>query len=504
MKRLLTKQDREDSRKYQFEYLQNNGYQKIEHKNLIIFSNPEKLTIKSFWGSAANHTDYIQFNSIERLQAKINSLISTADSREEWKAKQKEKNKGYKSNQAAAAAAIKAELKTKYPNVKFSVTSESFAGGDSVCITWINGPTSGEVDKITKKYQYGSFNGMEDIYEYTNDRSDIPQSKYVQTSRTLSEQIKELVKCQLLETVNFTPEQLTDYRNNPEGIAYRILYKTHIPEDYKSVKIVSDTDQESSELYKIAFETEQPEPTAQETQQPIDNNKIQIVYYSEKAFAVIGNFSDHYTNLINLGGAYNSRLKCGRGIIFSKKKLEAVKAYFLEATQKNGEQQPEEPKAEETAPPTLHTQPNFETPSTNIFMIEYFKILWHEGFQEPNYTNAIFTTWEEVQTAFLNLWESNEKGQDGGYTKVKCEMKFKDQEVIIDRIDITNKINNGDFNPSQIHILSYLQSIADETEPEPEPTKTEPEIYATLPDIKQAAQQGRPISLFNLSQLVNQ
>ena len=35
------------------------------------------------------------------------------------------------------------------------------------------------------------------------------------------------------------------------------------------------------------------------------------------------------------------------------------------------------------------------------------------------------SAWQEVQKAFYKLWEVNEKGQDGGYTKVKCEIKFK-------------------------------------------------------------------------------
>ena len=29
--------------------------------------------------------------------------------------------------------------------------------------------------------------------------------------------------------------------------------------------------------------------------------------------------------------------------------------------------------------------------------LEYFKILWHEGKQNPNFTDAIFTNWQEVQ-----------------------------------------------------------------------------------------------------------
>jgi hypothetical protein len=32
---------------------------------------------------------------------------------------------------------------------------------------------------MTDKYQYGHFNGMEDIYEYSNNNDAIPQTKYL-------------------------------------------------------------------------------------------------------------------------------------------------------------------------------------------------------------------------------------------------------------------------------------------------------------------------------------
>ena len=93
-----------------------------------------------------------------------------------------------KSTQAKASKAIKAELKSTFPTTKFSVTSESFAGGNSVRISWTDGPQEKDVKSITDKYQYGSFNGMEDIYEYNNKNEDLPQAKYVQVSRHISAQ----------------------------------------------------------------------------------------------------------------------------------------------------------------------------------------------------------------------------------------------------------------------------------------------------------------------------
>ncbi len=87
---------------------------------------------------------------------------------------------------AAAAKMIRTELKALFPSVKFSVKSKSFSGGDAVRVKWENGPTKNEVSEITGKYQAGSFNSMEDIYEYDND-TDLPTVKYITTSRDYTE-----------------------------------------------------------------------------------------------------------------------------------------------------------------------------------------------------------------------------------------------------------------------------------------------------------------------------
>lgn len=97
------------------------------------------------------------------------------------------------STHAAASKAIKAELKKSFPLTKFSVRSDSYAGGNSVHIEWQNGPTSDMVNQIVSKYQYGHFNGMEDIYEHTNRRNDLPQVKYVQVRREVCENTQEQV-----------------------------------------------------------------------------------------------------------------------------------------------------------------------------------------------------------------------------------------------------------------------------------------------------------------------
>ena len=106
------------------------------------------------------------------------------------------------STHADTAKAIRKELKKVFPLTQFFVTSKTFSMGDSVAISWFNGTPSEKVSAIVNKYQYGHLNGMEDIYENTNSRSDIPQVKYVQVRREVSEDIQKKVFEYLKRTHN--------------------------------------------------------------------------------------------------------------------------------------------------------------------------------------------------------------------------------------------------------------------------------------------------------------
>ena len=68
-----------------------------------------------------------------------------------------------------AAKNIRIELKRAFPGVKFSVKTSKFAGGDSIRVGWIDGPTTSQVDAIIGKYTGGHFDGMTDSYNYRTD-----------------------------------------------------------------------------------------------------------------------------------------------------------------------------------------------------------------------------------------------------------------------------------------------------------------------------------------------
>lgn len=82
------------------------------------------------------------------------------------------------SQQAQVAKLIKDYAKTL--GLKCSARSESYSMGDSVrwSVENVDPITFRKLEDYASKYQYGHFNGMEDIYECSNSRDDIPQTKY--------------------------------------------------------------------------------------------------------------------------------------------------------------------------------------------------------------------------------------------------------------------------------------------------------------------------------------
>ena len=86
----------------------------------------------------------------------------------------------YKSEVVRCAAEIRKILKEK--NIKASVRSKQYSMGNNVDVE-IKEIIDPEVYKTLKeelaKYKYGHFDGMYDIYENSNLREDIPQTKFL-------------------------------------------------------------------------------------------------------------------------------------------------------------------------------------------------------------------------------------------------------------------------------------------------------------------------------------
>lgn len=127
----------------------------------------------------------------------------------------------YTSPHAAAAKCIRQDLKRHFPNTKFRVTTKSYSGGDHVRIRWTDGPTDRQVSALVSRYEYGHFDGMDDMYHYSNRRDDIPQTKYLFTERRHSVAEIERVVSEVNKTYgyNLTVAYSTDWETD-EPTAY--------------------------------------------------------------------------------------------------------------------------------------------------------------------------------------------------------------------------------------------------------------------------------------------
>lgn len=64
------------------------------------------------------------------------------------------------------AKLIRLALKKAFPSTTFSVRSNSYSGGSSVYVSWMDGPTSKAVDAIVGNFETKGFDGMIDMAHY--------------------------------------------------------------------------------------------------------------------------------------------------------------------------------------------------------------------------------------------------------------------------------------------------------------------------------------------------
>lgn len=211
---------------------------------------------------------------------------------------------------------IRKELKVKFPRTKFSVRYSSFSGGEDYTISWTDGPTEEEVSDITDKYQDHHSDYSGDYWDYTPSVFNklFGGVKYVSTNRTISEEAKALVK---EEYKDLTRDNMYDYNfkeQDEKAIETARLFTATVEDVIYAI------------CYHRSFEikaTPSIEPVTK-----VEGTDVEIIDYSEKAFAVVGNTKEIKDNLKRLGGRFNAKLSCGAGWIFSKTKLDEVKEFL--------------------------------------------------------------------------------------------------------------------------------------------------------------------------------
>ena len=185
---------------------------------------------------------------------------------------------------AQCAQAIRVELKTKFPNITFRVTSKNYSGGDSVDVEWELGPTTKEVEALINKYQYGQFNGMDDMYEHTNRIEGLPQTKYLFCHRVITEEVRN----ELLASWDYKePEEWNRYHEKNE-VLYRILVKHSFPVGAHGFQIVRNEGINCGmieDFYKIEFqEAAKPDFAAQSVNKMHSQNRLGITKIIQARF----------------------------------------------------------------------------------------------------------------------------------------------------------------------------------------------------------------------------
>ena len=169
----------------------------------------------------------------------------------------------YITDAVLVAKHIRQELSTEFPGQKFSVRKTDYS---TIWVEWKDGPTREEVEQIAGKHQRSCVRDRwnDDLWDHNN----------------------------------------TAFTSVFGGVDYLFFNRETAPEN------------RGISLYT------KPEPKQNKTNktETIEAKGLQIIDYSEKAIAVVGDTRAIKDTLKSLGGRFNSHLSCGAGWIFSKTK----------------------------------------------------------------------------------------------------------------------------------------------------------------------------------------
>lgn len=212
---------------------------------------------------------------------------------------------------------VRAELKHHFPTTKFSVRYSSFSGGDEYRIEWMDGPTYEAVDAVAHKFQLYHPDELSqgDYWDpcpshFTKMYGD---ASYIMVQRGISDEAVAKARAKLLE---YNPNLTDDNVNN-----MALPFTAHC--------MMRDLN-EAARIYARELDFQEPakeEPKKEKKtkkMQPIEG-EFQMIDYSEKCVAVVGDTKAVKDRLKEMGGRFNGKLTCGAGWVFPKSKVEQLK-----------------------------------------------------------------------------------------------------------------------------------------------------------------------------------
>lgn len=385
--KLITKQQRNETRQYLFNKHIEAGFLRETYKGLEIFTKEEngKYYAHVYLGNSTKDINKYYYSDPERLEAAISEFKRSYDMREEWKAN-KTKNDKLTAAEAEKKAAngetveastrkstilLKKYIKEKY-NIDCNIKSEVYSGGCSLNIHYNLGADEDVLNDIKEALEYGRFDSMSDL-SYSVDVSGIVVDgfqlqtwKHVFIKQYISEEF--IKKCALmLSNAKYfdVPDLLPDFSNYNTSFTEiyirawtwgQLIYQSFrkrnfVTQDESKINLISchydeTTNGEIYFNYSVdgldgIFDTRKyilpinknnsisEAKTTNFEAVEVEAGKINVIDYSEKAIAIIGDTKPVKDILKSLGGKFNFRLSCGPGWIFPKSKqaliIEALK-----------------------------------------------------------------------------------------------------------------------------------------------------------------------------------
>lgn len=183
---------------------------------------------------------------------------------------------------------IKAHCMKTWQIAKIEVGTEVFSGGDSMRVKYYSPEPVPELENFIKGFQYGHFNGMEDIYETNDNYQEIILDGYI----------------------------LQDYK--------------YVFCDHVKAELPRSVSTPATELVEVdPWETLFSESEGNLKPETLN---LELIEYSEKAIAVIGDTKPYKDQLKAIGGSFNAYIRHNDkkvcGWIFSKKREPEVRNFL--------------------------------------------------------------------------------------------------------------------------------------------------------------------------------
>lgn len=221
---------------------------------------------------------------------------------------------------------ISALVKHNFPGLRFSIRKD----WHGYTIAWTDGPTADQMQAVAGLFEETCTRDRynDDLWEYSDTAFTAIWGgvENINTDRKISEELEARAAAALAEALKgdkYAGDDTDKFRMFANSLGANI---THYNDGYSRNEWPAVIARYTSAYVKPEPKPAKAKQTVKAESDTIKANGLQLVDYSEKAIAIIGDTRTIKEQLKALGGRFNARLSCGAGWIFSKRKENELKA----------------------------------------------------------------------------------------------------------------------------------------------------------------------------------